>query len=455
MRSILRLVKLILLVTIIYVAARYVMVFFDSQLLGDRAVYFQKPTDTSIVARWQTKSHALGIVRYGEEKDYLEQLGIEASRRKIHSIELNGLKPGTRYFYTIGDVDGPYESQSGDSWFQTLPAVGDHKATRIWVMGDSGLAGQTAISVRDAMKQWVVENPRQTASGSMEENLDVWLALGDLAYPSGSDADFQTGLFDAYPELLSGMAISPVYGHLDARHLTYFKIFDLPEKAELGGVASDSENYYSFNYANIHFVVLDSQESSADSDSAMLNWLQRDLDHNRKTWLIAAFHHPPYTKGDHDSDDAADSGGRMIRMREKVLPLLENAGVDLVLSGHSHVYERSYLLDCHYQDSASFSSKNIVSKGRDGKHKNYRKPIAKRAHQGTIYAVVGSSSTVGEGALNHPAHKVSLSEAGSLVIDVDGKTLTSRFINENGEVRDVFSITKDEAYISTYSGCDG
>ena len=77
----------------------------------------------------------------------------------------------------------------------------------------------------------------------------------------------------------------------------------------------------------------------------MMTWLEADLQNNDKLWVIAFWHHPPYSKGSHDSD----TEGKLIDMREIVLPLVEQYGADLVLSGHSHSYERSYLIDGHQQ----------------------------------------------------------------------------------------------------------
>ena len=141
-------------------------------------------------------------------------------------------------------------------------------------------------------------------------------------------------------------------------------------------------------------------------------------------------------------------------MRENILPILEKAGVDIVLSGHSHMYERSYLLDCAYGKSGDFSSDNIVSKGVNNKNKQYRKPLNKAANQGAVYMVAGSSSRVDQGPLDHPAHHVGLLEAGSVVIDVNGNKLKARFINNKGQVRDEFSIAKDAEYTSRYQGCE-
>ena len=56
----------------------------------------------------------------------------------------------------------------------------------------------------------------------------------------------------------------------------------------------------------------------------MLNWLQADLEANKQDWLVAYCHHPPYTRGNHDSDNDRDSDARMRMMRERVLPILED-----------------------------------------------------------------------------------------------------------------------------------
>jgi len=67
--------------------------------------------------------------------------------------------------------------------------------------------------------------------------------------------------------------------------------------------------------------------------------------------------------------------------------------------------------------------------------------------------VAGSSSKVDSGPLNHPAMVTSMEEAGSVVIDVEGNRLTSRFINEEGEVKDEFSIQKQNGSVGKYTQC--
>ncbi|MGH7898254.1 MAG: metallophosphoesterase family protein [Candidatus Binatia bacterium] len=90
------------------------------------------------------------------------------------------------------------------------------------------------------------------------------------------------------------------------RGLPYLDTFTLPDHGEAGGVASGTELYYSFDYANVHVVSLDSQLNIRDTKlrETMKTWLKKDLAANRQDWTIVIFHHPPYTRSSHDSDEA-------------------------------------------------------------------------------------------------------------------------------------------------------
>ena len=449
-----KLVKFLIFIALAYAVGRFVVVFQGSLLTGYRAPYVQMVTQDSAVIRWMTEDSELGVVRYGENREHMPSIMLEGSSNKNHIVRLTNLEPGTRYYYQTGKVSGYDNRHIEKQWFYTHPDT--VKPTRIWVIGDSGDPGPVADQVRDSALNWMRENPiiADEASSDADPLIDIWIALGDLAYTSGTNAQFQAALFEPYGDLLANTAIWPVYGNHDDRRWTYFRVFDLPQRCEAGGVASKTENYYAIDYSNVHFVMLDSQESDRSKTGKMAKWLQRDLAENDKPWVIVAFHHPPYTKGSHDSDEEYDSRGRMQDMREIFLPMLEQAGVDLVLSGHSHMYERSHLIDCAYGTSTEFSEENIVSQGFEGKQKQYQKPLPLGAHQGTIYTISGSSSKVDNGPMDHPAHHIGLREAGSMVIDVVGNKLTARFVDNEGQVKDEFSITKDAEFSSEYQGCN-
>ena len=441
----------------------FVLVFKDSQLKGERAPYIQMLTLKSVVIHWLTEDTHLGVVRFGVESGHLATIEVESSPTKNHIVKLPNLKPGTRYYYQTGKMSDFNAFNPEKYWFYTHPE--EVVPTRVWVIGDSGAVGETLYQVRDAALGWMKENPLRTEQldgqsdkqSNYNDNtplINVWISLGDLAYPSGSNDQFQSALFEPFEDIMANTVLWPVYGNHDDRRWTYFRIFTLPENAEAGGIASHTEHYYSIDYSNAHFVMLDSQASSLSTMGKMANWLKNDLAQNTKPWLIAAVHHPPYTKGTHDSDALFDSYGRMRYMRKNIIPILEQAGVDLVLSGHSHMYERSYLMDCAYDESSAFSSANIVSTGINNNHQHFIKSKNNQAHQGTVYVVAGSASKVDNGPVDHPAHHVGLLEAGSMVIDINNHKLVARFINHGGQVRDAFSITKDDKYVSAYQGCN-
>jgi hypothetical protein len=81
-------------------------------------------------------------------------------------------------------------------------------------------------------------------------------------------------------------------------------------------------------------------------------------------------------------------------MRENVVPVMDQLGVDLVLCGHSHSYERSFLLRSHYGRSGTLvdSMKVDAGDGRRNGNGPYHKPQQQTPFAGAVYAVAGSSS---------------------------------------------------------------
>jgi hypothetical protein len=178
----------------------------------------------------------------------------------------------------------------------------------------------------------------------------------------------------------------------------------------------------------------------------MIRWLKADLEANKQDWLIAYCHHPPYTKGSHNSDNDRDSEARMRLMREVVAPILEEHGLDLMLSGHSHAYERSFLLDGLYKASTNLNEKIHFKSTKDGRKDGtgiYVKPTRGPApHEGAVYVVAGSSGQKSGGGLQHPVSALSLNVLGSLVLDFDGNRMDATFIDDKAVVRDYFTIVK-------------
>ena len=405
-----------------------------------RGPYLQMGTPSGIVVKWRTSVATNGRVRYGPAPTTLNSAADHGTVTTDHEVVLAGLQPNTKYFYSVGTTATPLAGGDATHFFVTAPAPGASKPTRIWILGDSGTADANAAAVRNAYLNF---------TGSRAT--DVWLMLGDNAYNDGTDAEYQNAVFNMYPTVLRQTVLWPTLGNHDGHTADsatqtgpYYSIFTLPRGGEAGGLASGTEAYYSFDYGNIHFICLESYETDRSTNGAMMTWLANDLAANTQPWIIAYWHHPPYSKGLHDSDFEIE----LIEMRENALPILESFGVDLVLSGHSHTYERSYQIDGHYGTSGTFAAgmKKDGGSGRADDTGAYTKRSTGPAHhEGAVYAVAGSSGKVNGGPLNHPAMFISLTSLGSMVLDVNGDRLDATFLDSSGARRDYFTIVKGEA----------
>ncbi len=409
----------------------------NKTVMVDRGPYLQQGTSDTITVRWRTDVPSTSRVLCGPAPGSLVTCAQSATLAQDHEIEVPGLSPDTTYYYAIGDSVAILAGDDANHKFITAPLTGVARPTRVWILGDSGRGGQTAMDVRDAY---------YTAVGSAPTHL--WLMLGDNAYESGTDGEYQSKLFDIYPDMLRKSVLWPTLGNHDAftaDSLTqtgpYFEIFTMPTMAEAGGMSSGTEAYYSFDYGNIHFVVLDSADSDRTPGSNMLVWLAADLANTAQDWIIAIWHHPPYSKGSHDSDSEAP----LVEMREYVVPILDDYGVDLTFTGHSHSYERSFPIEGHYDVSGTFDASMLTATG-DGDPAGdgpYLKPIVgPDPHSGIVHTVAGQGSQTSGGALNHPVMFRSLNVLGSVILDVNDTQLDVAMLDSAGTIRDQFRIVK-------------
>lgn len=406
-----------------------------------RGPYLQMGTASSQTLRWRTDTASDSRVQFGSAPSTLNSTTDLAGATTEHSVTLSGLQPATRYYYSVGSTSTRLAGGDTAHFFETAPTTAATRAFRVWVLGDAGTAGPSGVNA----SQTAVRDAYATYNGT--RYTDLILMLGDNAYNTGTDAEYQNAVFNMYGSFLRQSNLWSTIGNhetaqattINENNVPYFSIFSFPTRGEAGGLASGSERYYSFNIGNVHFVCLDSMTSDRSTGGAMLTWLAADLSANRQTWTIAFWHHPPYSKGSHDSD--AES--QLIEMRQNALPILESHGVDLVLSGHSHSYERSYLIGGHYGNSASWNASSMLKDGGSGNTGGSGAYLKKgNAARRAVYAVTGSAGQTGSGPLNHPAMFISLNRLGSMILDVSGNRLDARFLRETGAIDDSFSIIK-------------
>lgn len=455
-----------------------------------RGPYLQFPTSSSMKVMWRTDIATPSRVYYGTSLATVMDNQVEGVVPLTdHTVNITGLDPFTEYYYAVSDGSNVLAGADNNHRFKTSPVIGTVQPIRAWVIGDFGKGNDKQMDVKQSFLDHVGNDLP-----------DMWLWLGDNAYDEGTDEEFSNKVFGTqygYGEIFPRIPFMPTPGNHDYGSVLniltgadptthagpYFDIVDVPTNGEIGGVPSGYELYYSFDYGNVHFISLNSEigaifNGSWDwtgaspfatfSSSPFTTWLHADLQANDKPWVVAYVHQPPHTDGSHDSDAFWEV--YMQAMRENIAPILESYGVDLVLAGHSHVYERSYLINGFYGTPNEFNAAIHTVDGSSGKLSDGT-PYVKyfdgpNPNFGTMYLVQGNSgSNDTDAGLQHPAmyagHGCDTC-VGSTMLYAHGDTLMGYYLTKDGEILDDWTILKkyypasvnENTYVSPISSLD-
>lgn len=176
---------------------------------------------------------------------------------------------------------------------------------RLAVAGDVGTGGRAERATAAAV-----------ATAGADRRFDGFVLLGDNVYPGGDPARLQATVFGPFgPVLNGGASLLAVLGNHDV-------------EAQLGPLAMPGR-WYARSLGPVLFIGLD---SNRPDDPAQRGWLEQTLAGATEPWKIVALHHPPYSAGWH---------GSSLNVRDAFAPLFERYGVQLVLAGHDHDYQRS------------------------------------------------------------------------------------------------------------------
>ena len=416
-----------------------------------RGPYMNTATQSSIIIRWRTNIATNSKVSFGTTAGNLTQFVTDNTSTTEHVVTIPGLAANTLYYYAIGSTTQTLQGDAAN-YFKTLPIVGSTQKIRVLAMGDMGNNSTNQVNVRNAYTAFNGSN-----------YTDVWMLMGDNAYNSGTDTEYQSSFYNIYQgNLTKNHVLWPSPGNHDyansaarqADHvIPYYDMFSLPRQGEAGGVASNTEAYYSYNYGNIHFVSLDSYgwETGStrlyDTLGPQAVWLKQDLAANTQKWTVVYFHHPPYTKGSHNSDTEAE----LISMRNNIVRILERYKVDMVLNGHSHCYERSFLLNGHYGIETTFSAASHALSSSSALYNGTANSClyikkATDTRNGIVFAVVGSAGQVGGSTAGYPHNAMyysNITNGGALFFEVEDNRLDAKWIGSDGIIRDNFTIMKD------------
>jgi len=407
---------------------------------------------------WRTSDSTIGIVKYGNTPTSLSNTIIDTVRTKNHTIKISGLIANTKYYYSVGQDATVLAGGDEQHHFFTAINSNDTTGFKFWVTGDFGAGNSDQIRVRRWFENYLQSN-----------TVKNWIWLGDNTYSNGTDAEYTRNVFSkdyGYDSIFRFLPFYPIPGNHDYGSVNalddpkyhrgpYYDMVDVFKNGEMGGLPSTTEAYYSYDYGNTHFLALNSELWQYlyfwDNGNPYRTWIENDIKNSNKKFKVAYWHQPPYSKGSHDSDDGFELNMRA--MREKVIPVLERYGIDLVLSGHSHVYERSYLINKHYNVSFTFKKNTMMidsTSGNPDSNRTYLKyTYGANKDKGTVYAVVGNSGkSEPENGKMYPAMytKYDGSNAvGSMILEVKGNVMTGTYYKANGDVADKFRIIKQDS----------
>ena len=299
------------------------------------------------------------------------------------TVQLTQLTPDTEYVYRVENEDGRGEP----CYFKT--AAQTDKFSFIY-LGDSQQERDISLGY-DHLEEIL----RSAYDGSQS----FVLFGGDLT-DNGSDENEWSEFINSISEVSSQIPIMPTMGNHDGS--CYLNFFNLPTN----GPEGLGKRFYSFDYGDAHFVILDSNNNALPEAK---EWLQNDLKNTSKKWKFAVFHHPAYPNYiDYKTEMQAKS------IRKNWVPILEQNGVDMVFGGHQHMYMRTHPI-------------------KDGKI--YEKP-----EDGIIYIMGNASPKAYQDY--HDLDYIAKIESGSnyQIIEIDNDTLTFTSVSADGKLLDTYLI---------------
>jgi len=289
------------------------------------------PTTTQTIT-WLMSHNSSARVQYLEAEEFegsfnsAQQLEVQGdifdSNRTLYlyTADLTGLTPDTKYVYRVGR-EGTWSEPAA------FTTAAETENFSFLYMGDI----QSGYTAWGSMLDSVYNT---------YPNIKFALLGGDLT-DRGHDVNEWGEFLDAATAVFSRIPAMPTIGNHDG--LMYQKFFALPNNGPVGL----EQEFYSFDYGNAHFVILNSGNNTS---ATVKQWLQQDLRTTNKKWKFVAFHHPAYPA-------AFDYKGIDKSICENWVPILEQNGVDMVFVGHQHVYMRTHPI---FQDEIQSDSYGIV-----------------------------------------------------------------------------------------------
>lgn len=279
---------------------------------------------------WQSKTNETQFLEYWPTADPTNITRVESPRGPYnsavfypHEATMTGLEPDTEYAYRVGSDRRGYSEQ------RTFTTGTDGDSWSFLAMADAQIGVDTKIAEQSAAWDKAVN----TATGEHPDSAFI-MHLGDQVEGWGAPIK-QLEEFTA-PEKLQEYRLAVLKGN----HETYTLDRHFQDTYFLPNEVDDTANYF-FNYNNVLFIGLDGNRASKADIDAHAKFVDDTIAaHGADAdWVIVGIHHAPFSQGTHYTDKD------VVELRNSLTPKLSEAGVDLVLSGHDHIYTRTHLMN--------------------------------------------------------------------------------------------------------------
>jgi predicted phosphodiesterase len=270
-------------------------------------------TATTMTITWHTTSSTNPTrVQFGTTTNYGSIAGgttyASSGTGYLHQVTLTGLQPETRYIYRVSGDDG---SWSENHSFLTAPR--DYGDFRFLAVADMG-RNSNSITISNLMAS---------------RNAAFTVGAGDYWY--SDDEDNVDEWFNINEPLMSQAPFMPARGnHEGGNHETSY-----PNRYPTRFALPPPENYYSFRYGASHFLIVDTN-IDLKPGSSQRDFIEADLQAAAADpgvrWIFAVHHHPPFSSTTFES----------LTVRDELSPVYDRWGVDVVITGHAHLYERTF-----------------------------------------------------------------------------------------------------------------
>lgn len=261
------------------------------------------------------------------------------------TVTISGLEAGKTYYY---DVAGNFEYKDDVSTFSLLDFVKlggyEKKALSFTTAKDANSDSFEFLTIADiqGMIQGMYTESHEAVSALLKDErvngYDFILNAGDMCDNGKNFGQWGMAL-DTYKDLTLNSSMFFTSGNHENNTGAMGRYFNYTENKD-GNVQAISGEYYSFDYANAHFTVLntnDADENGLGKDQ--LAWLKNDLANTNAKWKFVLMHKSLYSAGSHAFD------GEVIAMRTQLTKLFAENGVNVVFGGHDHTYTETYLVD--------------------------------------------------------------------------------------------------------------